>query len=406
MSESVVRSRLFSQVIKRTKLELGAPSETPAHMLFSSSKPAFLVIGTVLLASCGGSDSKDPKAELAKLQKEQTATQAKIAALEAKAQASSGATPAQPAVPVSVVAIRPESFKSYLEVQGRVDFDQNATVPARMAGTLTSMRVVRGDRVGSGQVLATIDASILDASVAELRTRMDLARTVYMKQKSLWDQQIGTEIQYLTAKNNKESLERSLATLNRQRAMYNVVAPFAGTVDEVLPKLGEAVAPGVPVVRLLSGRGGKIVAEVSENYASTLKAGDVALVKLPDLNNEEFPTTVRTVSRSISAVSRTFTVELKVPAKYAGQLRPNQVAQVRIQNYAAKSVPVLPVDAVQKDESNSFVYVVEGGKAAKRIIRTGKTYNGKVEIASGLKADDKVITAGYQNLNEGQSISL
>ncbi|WP_310396806.1 efflux RND transporter periplasmic adaptor subunit [Hymenobacter sp.] len=362
----------------------------------------FPALAALFLTACGGG-AKDPKAELAELQKQQADTQAKIAALEAN---NKTAAPAQPAVPVTAVAIRPESFKSFLEVQGRVEFDQNATVPARMAGTLTSVRVVRGDRVGAGQVLATIDASVLDASVAELRTRLDLARTVYVKQKSLWDQQIGTEIQYLTAKNNKESLERNLATLNRQRAQYNVVAPFGGTVDEVLPKLGEAVAPGAPVVRMLSGQGGKIVADVSENYASSIKAGDVAMVTLPDLSDEEFPTTVRTVSRGISATSRTFTVELRVTGKYARQLRPNQVAQVRIQNYATASVPVLPVDAVQKDETNSFVYVVQGGKATKRIIKTGKTYNGKVEVNDGLKTDDKVITGGYQNLNEGQAVSL
>ena len=367
----------------------------PTTLLFSA-------LAAAVLASCGG--AKDPKAELANLQKQQAETQAKITALETSTKGA--AAPVQPAVPVTAVAVRPESFTSYLAVQGRVEFDQNANVPARMAGTLTSVRVRRGDRVGRGQVLATIDASVLDASAAELRTRLDLARVVYQKQKGLWDQQIGTEIQFLTAKNNYQALQRSLGTLNQQRALYSVVAPFGGTVDEVLPKLGEAVAPGVPVVRLLSGQGGKIVADVSENYASSLKVGDVALVTLPDLGGEEFPTTVRTVSRGISAVSRTFTVELKVPGKYAGQLRPNQVAQVRIQNYRAASVPVLPVDAVQKDETNSFVFVVQGGKAVKRIVKTGKTYNGKVEVSSGLKADDKVITAGYQNLNEGQTVSL
>ncbi len=358
----------------------------------------------ISLYSCGG--AKDPKAELAKLQKQQAETQAKIAGLEATAKAAGGPATAQPAVPVTAISIKPESFTSYLEAQGRVDFDQNATVPARMAGTLTSVRVVRGARVGRGQVLATIDASILDANAAELRTRLDLARTIYLKQKGLWDQQIGTEVQYLTAKNNKDALERSLATLNQQRALYNVVAPFSGTVDEVLPKLGEAVAPGAPVVRLLSGAGGKIVADISENYASSLKAGDKAMVTLPDLGATEYPTTVRVVSRSISAVSRAFAVELRVPAALANQLRPNMVAQVRIQNYQRQAVPVLPVDAVQKDETNSFVYLVEGGKATKRVVQTGKTYNGKVEISAGLKADDKVITGGYQNLEAGQAVSL
>ena len=356
---------------------------------------------SLLLAACG---SKDPKAELAQLQQQQADTQAKISALETKTKGDAPAALA--ATPVGVTPVQPANFKSYLDVQGRVDFDQNATVPARMAGTLTSVRVVRGDKVRSGQVLATIDASLLDAGVAELRTRLDLARVVYQKQASLWKQQIGTEIQYLTAKSNYESLERNLATLNRQRAMYNVVAPFGGTVDDVLPKLGEAVAPGTPVVKLLSGTGGKILVDVSETYAGSIKAGDRAMVKIPDLGDDEFPTTVRAVSRSISATSRTFTVELRPSAAYAARLRPNLVAQVRIQNYAHQNVPVLPVDAVQKDETNVFVFLADGNKAVKRVIHTGQTYNGQVEVTSGLQVGDKVITSGYQNLNDGQLIKI
>ena len=375
-------------------------------MRFFSTQPAALFLaGSLLLASCGG-DSKDPKAQLEKLKGEQAATQAKIAELEAK----TGGPAVAAATPVSVMNAQPESFKSYLEVQGRVDFDQNATVGSRAAGSLTSIRVQRGDRVGRGQVLATVDASILDASAAELRTRLDLARTVYEKQKSLWDQQIGTEIQYLTAKNNYQALQRNLSTLNQQRALYSVVAPFSGTVDEVLPKLGEITAPGAPVVRLTSGTGGKILADVSEAYGNAIKAGDNAVVTIPDLGGEELPATVRVVSRSINATSRTFTVELRLKNARAADLRPNMVATVRIQNYAAPNATVIPVDLVQHDELNSYVYVVaqEAGKAVakKRIIKTGNTYNGKVEVTSGLTAEDKIISAGYQNLNEGQKVAV
>ena len=375
-------------------------------MRFSSTQPAALFLaGTLLLASCGG-DNKDPKAQLAKLKSEQAATQAKIAELEAKTGGPATVAP----TPVSVMNAKPESFKSYLEVQGRVDFDQNATVGSRAAGSLTSIRVQRGDRVSKGQTLATIDASILDANAAELRTRMDLARTVYEKQKSLWDQQIGTEIQYLQAKNNYQALQRNLATLNQQRALYNVVAPFSGTVDEVLPKLGEITAPGAPVVRLTSGTGGKILADVSEAYGNSIKAGDNAVVTIPDLGDAELPATVRVVSRSINATSRTFTVELRLKSPKAADLRPNMVATVRIQNYAAASATVIPVDIVQHDEENSYVYVVaqEAGKAVakKRIIKTGNTYNGKVEVTSGLTGEDKIISGGYQNLNEGQKVAV
>ncbi|MBF9236126.1 efflux RND transporter periplasmic adaptor subunit [Hymenobacter sp. BT683] len=377
-------------------------------MRFSKTQPAALFFaGALLLASCGG-DSKDPKAELAKLKKEQAANQAKIAELEAKAGA--GDKPAVTATPVSVMKVQPESFKSYLEVQGRVDYDQNAVVSARAAGSLTNLRVQRGDQVRKGQVLATIDASILDASIAELRTRMELAQTVYQKQKGLWDQQIGTEIQYLQAKNNYDALRRNLATLNQQRALYNVVAPFAGTADEVIPKLGEVVAPGTPVVRLASGMGGKILADVSEAYGNNIKAGDKALVTIPDLGGEDIPATVRVVSRTINATSRTFTVELRLQDAKAADLRPNMVATVRILNYDRPNATVLPVDLVQRDEQNSYVYVVaqEGGKsvAKRRIIKTGNTYNGKVEVTNGLAANDQVISGGYQNLNEGQIVSL
>ena len=366
-----------------------------------------LLTVTLLLASCGG--SKDPQAELAKLKAEQAATQARIATLEASTGAAK-ADSANAAVPVSVLAVQNQPFAGYLDVQGRVDFDQNATVAARAAGTLTSVRVQRGDRVRKGQVLATIDANILDASIAELRTRLDLARIIYQKQAGLWKQQIGTEIQYLTARNTYQSLQRNLATLQQQRDTYNVTAPFGGVVDNVLPKLGEAVAPGAPVVQLNSGRGGKILAEVSEAYAGSIKAGDKALVRLPDLGDQEIESTVRTVSRTISPTSRTFTVELRLPADQTARLRPNMVATVRIQNYGQASATVLPVDLIQHDEQNAYVLVVGKEKGAavaeKRIIKTGQTYNGKQEITSGLKVGDEVISGGYQNLNEGQLVKI
>lgn len=366
-----------------------------------------LIAGSLLLASCGG--SQDPQAELAKLKAEQADTQAKIATLEARTGAAKKDSAAN-AVPVSIIKVAPESFSGYLEVQGRIDFDQNSTVAARAAGTLTSVRVQRGDQVRRGQVLATIDASLLDANMAELRTRLDLARTVYEKQAGLWKQQIGTEIQYLQAKNSYEALQRNLGSMNQQKALYSVVAPYAGVVDNVLPKLGEAVAPGAPVVQLNSGQGGKVLADISEAYAGSIKAGDKALVTLPDLGGEEIASTVRTVSRTISPTSRTFTAELRLPPAAAARLRPNMVATVRIRNYGKASATVLPVDLIQHDEENAYVLVVAraGGKpvAQKRIIKTGQAYNGKQEITSGLKPGDEVISAGYQNLNEGQALKI
>ncbi|WP_460576604.1 efflux RND transporter periplasmic adaptor subunit [Hymenobacter coalescens] len=382
----------------------------PRSLFFATrtmkSTTSAALLALALLASCGG--EKDPQAELAKLKQEQATNAAKIAELEAKAGPATATEVA--AAPVSVISVQPESFTSYLEVQGRAEFDENANVSPRVPGVLTSIRVQRGDRVSKGQVIATQDAAVLESGIAELRTRLDLARTVYEKQDRLWKQQIGTEIQYLQAKNNYEALQRSLATQQQQRAMYNVVAPFSGTVDEVPAKVGEMGNPGVPVVRLLSGSGGKLIADISENYASNIKAGDKALVDIPDLGATNLPSTVRTVSRIINPASRTFSVELRLSGSQAQQLRPNMVATVRIQNYNKNSTTVLPVDLIQKDEENSYVFVVEdkGGKkiAAKRVVQIGATYNGRTEITSGLNTNDQVISAGYQNLNEGQTVAL
>ena len=366
------------------------------------------LLALALLAACGG--KKDPAAELATLKQEQASNQAKIAELEAKVGGDKPANAAANAVPVAVINVQPENFQSYLEVQGRADFDQNANVSARAAGTITNIRVQRGDRVGKGQILATLDAAVLEAGIAELRTRLDLAKVIYEKQDRLWQQQIGTEVQYLQAKNNYDALRRNLATQQQQRDLYNVRAPFGGTVDDVPAKEGELASPGVPVVRLLSGSSGKIVADISEAYANSIKAGDKALVSIPDLGAENLSSTVRTVSRIINPTSRTFTVELRLNGKQAAQLRPNMVAAVRIQNYARPNATVVPVDIVQKDEENSYVFVVEqkGSQkvAAKRVIQTGATYNGKVEVTKGLAANDQVISAGYQNVNEGQVVTL
>ncbi len=352
---------------------------------------AALAFASLLVASSCGGAKKDEQA----------------AGSEAATPAATTAAPTgQKPLPVSVQAVAPETFTSYLEVQGRVDFDQNATVASRAAGTLTSLNVQRGDRVGAGQVLATVDAAILDAAIAELKTRLDLTRVVYEKQERLWKQQIGSEIQYLQAKNNYDALRNSLATQQQQRALYTVRAPFAGVVDEVLPKLGEVTAPGAPIVRLVGGQGGKVLVDVSEAYASKLKVGDKALVKIPDLADEEMPAVVRVVGRTINAGSRSFTVELRLAdGRRAQTLRPNMVAVVRIRDYEKTNAVTLPVDVVQRDEKDSFVFIAVDGKAHKQIIKTGATYGGRVEVTSGLETGQQIIVAGYQNLNEGQAVA-
>jgi RND family efflux transporter MFP subunit len=358
------------------------------------------------MAACNGGGN-DKEAQLAELKKQQTEIQEQIATLEADLKAEGKGGPVEKkTIPVTVAQVQPDTFRHYLEVQGRVDFDQNVLVSAKVPGVLTSVRVKRGDKVAKGQIMATIDAQVLEQNLAEVRTRLDLARIAYEKQKNLWDQKIGTEMQYLTAKNNKEALERSLATLQQQRDQYNVKAPVAGVVDNVIPNAGEAVAPGVGIIRVVNTNGSKIVAEVSEAYLAKINKGDEARVRFPDLN-QEITATVDVVSRFINPGSRTFTIELR-PKNVNLELRPNLVAVVRIQDYRKEDAIIVPVNLVQRDEKSQYVYVAQkqGERyfATRREVETGVNYQGQVEVLSGLSANDQIITAGYQGVNEGQPV--
>jgi RND family efflux transporter MFP subunit len=348
--------------------------------------------------------------QLADLKKQQSELQARIAALESDLKAQGKLQEkAAAAVPVAVEPLAPQIFSHYLETQGRIDFDQNVGVSAKVPGVLTSVRVERGDRVSKGQTLATIDASVLEESMAELKTGWELANTVYEKQKRLWEQQIGTEIQYLQAKNNKESLERRLATLRQQQAQYVIKAPISGVVDEVMPKVGEAVSPGLPVARIVNTQGLKVVADISEANASKIKVGDEALISLPDLG-QELPAKVSVVSRTINPSSRAFPVEFILQGGSNLHLRPNMIAVVKVKDYTKPQALVVPVNIVQRDETGPFVYIAESrGRqqvVRKKKVETGLNYGGKMEITQGLQPNDKVITAGYQSLNEGQPVTF
>lgn len=364
---------------------------------------AALMLG---LAACGGSTDKE--AQLAELKKERESLEEQIAALEADLKAGGKTVKTEKkTVPVSVATMAQDTFRHYLEVQGRVDFDQNVFVSPKVGGVLTSMRVSRGDRVSKGQTMATIDAQVLEQNMAELQTRLDLARIAFEKQQNLWDQKIGTEMQYLTAKSNKEALERSLATLQQQRDQFNVKAPISGVVDDVVPNAGEAVMPGMGIIRVVNTQGGKIVAEVSEAYQAKINEGDNAMVYFPDLG-KEVEMTVDVVSRFIDPTSRAFTVELRFKNGSDLTLRPNMVAVVRILDYSKAGVVVLPVNLVQRDENKAYIYIAqkEGDRyvAARKEIETGMNYDGKVEVLSGLSGDEQVITAGFRDLNEGQPV--
>jgi RND family efflux transporter MFP subunit len=253
-----------------------------------------------------------------------------------------------------------------------------------------------------------LDAEIVRRQIDDLKVSLSFATDVYNKQKALWEKQVGTEIQYLSAKNNKENLEQKLNTLMENLDMYKIKSPINGTIDEVFLKIGQNVAPGVPCFRVVNNGVLKAKADVSETYASMIKQGNEVKLLFPDLENKEISSTIQFTSRVISQMNRTFTIEASLPA--SNDFIPNMICVMKVKDYQSKNAIVVPVNTVQRTETGTFVVVAQvvNGKqvAIKKDVKVGKVYQGKIEILSGLAVGDLIITTGYQDLNDNEFIKF
>jgi membrane fusion protein (multidrug efflux system) len=369
------------------------------------NKTLILAVLVLFATACG--NTVDKKAELAALKKQRDELNNKIKTIEDELTLSGNAT-ALKMTDVLVTTAQLSDFNHYLEVQGKVDGEDNIAVSAQMAGVITAVFVKEGDAVRKGQVMAQIDNSVLKQQVESVKTQLSFATNLYNKQKALWDQQIGSEVQYLSAKNNKESLEANMATLNDQMEMSKIKSPINGTVEEVNLKVGQMASPGLPAVRVVNFSTVKIVAEISEAYASQIKVGNNVIVSFPDFN-ADINGKIHFTSKYINPVNRTFLTEIRLgPGKV--EYRANMMAVVKINDYSNPSAVVIPVSLVRESTSGKYVYVVkeENGKLVSRrqIVTVGSTYNGMAEITTGIAIGDKVITTGYNSLMDGQLIKV
>lgn len=355
----------------------------------------------LLFASCSSDKPKDKKGELEQLKKQRTELNGKIEKLEAELGQNKTKTDLKDVV---VSELTETHFRNYVEVQGKVDAEDNVEVMPESPGTVTAIYVKVGQTVSKGQVLAQLDDKVLRQSVAQLQTQLDLASTVFNRQKNLWDQKIGTEVQYLTAKSQKEGLEKQLAGLKSQAAMNKVKSPVSGTIDAMELRLGQSVAPGSPTgIRVVNASRLKVKALVSENYGGKVNQGDEVTVSLPDVP-ANLNAHISFAAKVIDPVSRGFNVEVKLPSDK--RYRPNMVAVLKIIDYRNDKALVVPVNAIQKSETSEYVFTAVNGKAKKVEVKTGKISDGKAEVLSGLKTGDKVITTGFQELNDGDNVKL
>ncbi len=362
-------------------------------------KKIYIIATALFLAACGGK-STDKNAELNALKKQRTEIEAKIAKLESELSVNA---PKAEAKDVAILDATETSFKNYIEIQGRIDAEDNVQVSSETPGVVTAVYAKIGQQVSRGQVLAQLDDQVLKQQISEAQTQLELATTLYERQKNLWDQKIGTEVQFLNAQTQKNAAERRIATIRSQISMYKVKAPISGTIDLMDLKVGQAVSPGISSIRIVNASKLKAKAQLAESYAGTVSQGDEVNVIFPDIP-DSLNTKISFVSKTIDPASRSFDVQINLPsnAKY----RPNMIAILKIVDYTNNKAIVIPINAVQKAESGSYVYVAEGGKAKRAEIKTGKTSSGKIEVLSGLKAGDKVIIGGLQDLNADDTVKF
>ncbi len=360
---------------------------------------------TVLFFSCSQPDKKQ---QLEELKRKQQEIAAQITQLETELASQGISIGKKDSKPVEIIEASITNFLHYIEVQGAVEADDEVIVPSEMAGTIEKINVKEGDFVRVGQILAEIDSDILDKSLEEVQASYELAKTVFERQQRLWDQKVGSEIQYLQAKTNKESLETRIATMKEQILKTKIKSPISGTVEEVPVKIGQMAGPGSPVARVVNFSNVKVVADLAESYSSNVQVGNDVMIYFPDMR-EEVESKISFTGKYINPINRTFSIE--VPLK-SGKIeyRVNMVAVVKINDYKNPEAIAVPVNLIQNSRNGKFVYLVKqnGSEliASKQPVETGMVYNGLAEIKNGLKVGDRIISQGYQVVNEGQSVTL
>lgn len=366
--------------------------------LIKISIPALSLLVAI---ACSGPNKE---AQLAKLKTQQDALSIEIAQLEKEV----GET--KPVVArvktVNYHEAQITSFNHYIEVQGRLDGEENVDVFAEAMGAVEKVYVKAGERVSKGQKLAQLNDKAVHEQLNALESSYKLVAQTFEKQQRLWDQKIGSEIQYLQAKTQKESMESQIESIKQQLNMYVIKSPISGSVEMVALKVGQSASPQMPVFKVVNFSTNKVVATISEAYADKVNDGDSVRVFFPDINYE-VTGKLTFVSKYINPTNRTFEVEIRLGA-IDSNIKANMIAVLRINDYTNPKAISLAINSVNNDKTGSYVWVAKqnGDKlVAQRVaVISGLTYNGAIEIKGGLNAGDKVITSGFLNLKEGDLV--
>lgn len=311
-------------------------------------------------------------------------------------------------VVVKVQKLDYQRFQHFIEINGSVKAEKEAIVSPETVGQIKKIHVKEGDFVKKGQILVTLNTSITESTIREVRTSLKLAEQTYQKQKELWEQNIGTEMQYLQVKNNKEFLESRLNTLHAQLDMARMKAPFDGIIENISMKTGELASVGREVLHIVNLSELKVYGDVSESYLPYIHGGDWAEISFPVYDGLKLNSKIHRVGQVIDEKSRTFRIEIKLHNKDQ-KLKPNMITKIRLNDFTEEQALVVPSYIIKQDFTGSFLYVAEKqeGKhiAKKTYVTPGITYNNQTMVIDGLDKDEEVIVVGYNLVSGGTEIS-
>jgi RND family efflux transporter MFP subunit len=385
-------------------------------------KFAFILTLAILLGGCGGDGNKQSVEALieegnlekllarkSELRADQTELQNELSELEA---AIRKLDTADNAALVTTMKLKDTLFQHFIEIQGNVETNQNVIIYPEYQGVLTRVLVKEGDKVRKGQVLARIDDGGLGNQLSQLKVQEELARTTFERQQRLWEQKIGSEIQYLQAKANYEATSNSVKQLESQLGKTTVRAPFSGEIDHVITDQGTVVAPGQPLFRIVNLDNMYIKAEVPERYIKSVVPGKEVAISLPMLD-EEIGSKIRQTGNYINPNNRAFSVEVAVPNNN-GNIKPNLTARLKINDYTNEEAILIPLSVISENaEGEQYVYLaVEGTSgngnsvAKQQTITTGKAQGDFIEVLSGLSPGQSIIIEGARSVKNEQEVKI
>jgi membrane fusion protein (multidrug efflux system) len=361
-------------------------------------KKLIYIPALLLLAACS-EKPKDKTAELADLKKQQADINSKITAL----QSSMPAQDSSKSTDISILKIEPTKYTHYVDIQGKIDAKDNVTAYPQTPGVITNIYVKPGQHVSKGQVLVQLDNNVMKENIQQAQSQASLAKTLFERQKNLWDQKIGTEVQFLQAQTQMQSAQKQVDALRQQGDLYRITSPISGTIDQMDLKLGQVAQPGATGIRIVNADVLKVKADVPESYASRVNQGDNVKIIVPD-GNDSLMAKLTFAAKAIDPTSRSFAIEIALPSRKT--LRPNMTAVIKIADYNNAKAIVIPLNAVQKSEQGDYVYVNENGTAKRKSIKAGSSYGSQIEILSGLASGDQLITSGASDLNDGDKVNV